>query len=139
MRRFAMTILFRKHWGTDSARLWRRRTARTSISPHLGFGKTMKRLALRLMQNCGVFALTRVMSAQMARILMYHNFSGPNETGTDAVNSTALRRQLAYLQSHFHVVPLTCIFERLKAGRPLDKLTVALTIDDGRRNFYEFM
>ena len=99
----------------------------------------MKRLALRLMQNCGVFALTRVMSAQMARILMYHNFSGPNETGTDAVNSTALRRQLAYLQSHFHVVPLTCIFERLKAGRPLDKLTVALTIDDGRRNFYEFM
>jgi peptidoglycan/xylan/chitin deacetylase (PgdA/CDA1 family) len=79
------------------------------------------------------------MSAQMARILMYHNFSGPNESGTDAVNSTALRGQLAYLRRHFHVVPLACIFEHLKAGRPLDKLTVALTIDDGRRNFYEFM
>jgi peptidoglycan/xylan/chitin deacetylase (PgdA/CDA1 family) len=79
------------------------------------------------------------MSAQMARILMYHNFSGLNETRTDAVNSTALRRQLAYLRRHFRVVPLTCIFERLKTGRPLDKLTVALTIDDGRRNFYEFM
>ena len=99
----------------------------------------MKRIALGLMRNCGVFALARSMSAKMGRILMYHNFSGPNGSGTDAVNSAALRSQLAYLRRHFHLVPLRYILEHLKAGRPLDKLTVALTIDDGRRNFYEFM
>jgi peptidoglycan/xylan/chitin deacetylase (PgdA/CDA1 family) len=91
------------------------------------------------MRNCGVFGLARVMSAKMARILMYHNFSGPDETDTDAVNAATLRMQLAYLRSHFHVVPLTRIFEHLKTGRPLDRLTVALTIDDGRRNCYEFL
>jgi len=91
------------------------------------------------MRNCGVFAFARILSAKMARILMYHNFSGPAETDTDAVNAIALRRQLAYLRRHFQVVPLACIFEGLKTGRPLEKFTVALTIDDGRRNFYEFM
>jgi len=99
----------------------------------------MKRFALRLIQNCGGFAFARVMSAKMARILMYHNFSGPGETGADAVNATALRRQLAYLRRQFHIVPLACIFEHLKTGTPLERLTVALTIDDGRRNCYEFL
>ncbi|MGA1985508.1 MAG: polysaccharide deacetylase family protein [Candidatus Sulfotelmatobacter sp.] len=99
----------------------------------------MKKIALGLMKTCGVFGLTRVMSAKMARILMYHNFSGPGETGTDAVSATALRAQLAHLRRHFHVVPLTRIFELLKTGRPLDPLTVALTIDDGRSNCYEFL
>lgn len=99
----------------------------------------MKRFALRLMQNCGVFALTRAMSENMARILMYHNFSGPGETNTDAVDAAALRKQLAYLRRYFHVVPLTCMFEHLKARTPFDRLTVALTIDDGRRNCYEIL
>ncbi len=86
-----------------------------------------------------MFALARVASGRMARILMYHNFSGSGEIDSDAVNPTALREQLTYLRDHFHVIPLACLFERLKTGRPLDRLTVALTIDDGRRNCYEFL
>jgi peptidoglycan/xylan/chitin deacetylase (PgdA/CDA1 family) len=98
----------------------------------------MKRLALRLLQSCGVFTLARTMSAGMARILMYHNFSGPGETNTDAVSVSAARTQLEYLRHHFHVVPLNRLVDQLRSGAPLESRTVALTIDDGRRNCYEF-
>jgi peptidoglycan/xylan/chitin deacetylase (PgdA/CDA1 family) len=98
----------------------------------------MKRVALRVLRSCGAFAFARSMSAGMARILMYHNFSGPGETNTDAVSVSAARTQLAYLHRYFHVVPLARLVEQLKFGGPLENHTVALTIDDGRRNCYEF-
>jgi len=98
----------------------------------------MKRLALRVLRSCGVFAAARTMSAGMARILMYHNFSGPGKTTIDAVSVSAIRTQLEYLRRNFHVVPLTHLVERLRSGQPLENNSVALTIDDGRRNCYEF-
>jgi peptidoglycan/xylan/chitin deacetylase (PgdA/CDA1 family) len=70
---------------------------------------------------------------------MYHNFCGTGEMGTDAVSVTVVRSQLAHLRRHFRVVPLTRVLEQLKSGAKLDGLTVALTIDDGRRNCYEFL
>ena len=99
----------------------------------------MKRFALGLIRACGAFTLARTMSADMGRILMYHNFSAAGEAQTGAVNVTVLRAQLAYLRQHFRVVPLTRIFDGLKTGTPLDPLTVALTIDDGRRNCHEVL
>jgi len=75
----------------------------------------------------------------MARIVMYHNFCGPNATDPDALNVEGIRRQFDYLSRHFQVVPLLDLAERLAAGRKLDPYTVALTIDDGRRNCYEFL
>ncbi len=98
----------------------------------------MKRFALRVLQTCGVFTLARTMSAGMARILMYHNFSGSGETNTDAVSVSAARTQLEYLRRYFYVVPLTRLVDQLRSGLPLKSHTVALTIDDGRRNCYEF-
>jgi len=78
------------------------------------------------------------MSANMARILMYHNFSSPSKSKTDAVDVNAARSQIEYLRRHFHVVPLTQLVEQLKSGVPMEKNSVVLTIDDGRRNCYEF-
>ena len=91
------------------------------------------------MRNCGVFALTRAWSAKMARVLMYHNFSGPGAADANALNVEGLRAQFEYLRRHFKVVPLAQIAERLASGRQLDPKMVALTIDDGRRNCYEFL
>jgi peptidoglycan/xylan/chitin deacetylase (PgdA/CDA1 family) len=98
----------------------------------------MRRFALRVLQSCGMFTLARTMSAGMARILMYHNFSGPGETNTDAVSVSAARIQLEHLRRYFNVVPLTSLVDQLRSGLPLESHTVALTIDDGRRNCYEF-
>jgi peptidoglycan/xylan/chitin deacetylase (PgdA/CDA1 family) len=99
----------------------------------------MSKLALRALQSCGLFSVTRALSAGMARILMYHNFRGPDGTDPDALCVDGIRRQFAYLRQHFHVVPLLQLAEQVASGRKLDKHTVALTIDDGRHNCYEFL
>ena len=99
----------------------------------------MKRLVLHALRSSGVFALTRALSAKMARILMYHNFSGPGATDADALNVEGIRRQFTYLRRHFRVVPLLQIAEQLASGRELTPRMAALTIDDGRRNCYEFL
>ena len=70
---------------------------------------------------------------------MYHNFSDSSEADSDSVTVSAARSQFEYLQRHFHVLPLSRIVEQLRSGSPLDRRTVALTIDDGRRNCYEFL
>jgi peptidoglycan/xylan/chitin deacetylase (PgdA/CDA1 family) len=75
----------------------------------------------------------------MARILMYHNFSGSQGTDPDALNVEGLRRQFEYLRQHFHVVPLLQLAEQVASGRELDTNLVALTIDDGRRSCYEYL
>jgi peptidoglycan/xylan/chitin deacetylase (PgdA/CDA1 family) len=98
----------------------------------------MSKAALRVLHASGVFSVTRALTAGMARILMYHNFSGPGGSDPDFLNVEGIRRQFTYLRQHFRVVPLSQLAEQLAAGRKLDRLTVALTIDDGRRNCYEF-
>jgi peptidoglycan/xylan/chitin deacetylase (PgdA/CDA1 family) len=99
----------------------------------------MKRLALEFLQGCGMFGLARVASARMARILMYHNFCADGESLPDHVSVSVLRRQLEYLDRYFHVVPLSQLLNQLQSGRSLDSHTVALTIDDGRRNCYQYL
>jgi peptidoglycan/xylan/chitin deacetylase (PgdA/CDA1 family) len=99
----------------------------------------MNKVALRVIRGCGVFSLARTLSANMARILMYHNFSSSGSTSPDALNVEGIRAQFGYLRRHFTVVPLLQIAERLASGRKLDPKMVALTIDDGRRNCYEFL
>jgi peptidoglycan/xylan/chitin deacetylase (PgdA/CDA1 family) len=98
----------------------------------------MSKLALRVLQSCGVFSVTRELTAGMPRILMYHNFSGPNGTDPDALNVEGVRRQFIHLKRHYRVVPLLQLAQQLASGRKLDRHTVALTIDDGRRSCYEF-
>ena len=78
------------------------------------------------------------MSADMARILMYHNFAATKEECPDAVTVNDVRKQLAYLRGHFRVLPVTRLVEQLKSGTAIEKNTVALTVDDGRRNFCQF-
>jgi peptidoglycan/xylan/chitin deacetylase (PgdA/CDA1 family) len=105
----------------------------------LATNEFMKRAALQIMRGCGMFALARAVSADMARILMYHNFSESDRPGTDEVSVNSVRKQFEYLRRHFRVVPLSHLCERLESGRPLGRRSVALTIDDGRRNCYEFL
>jgi peptidoglycan/xylan/chitin deacetylase (PgdA/CDA1 family) len=90
------------------------------------------------MRRLGGFSLARAFSAKMARILMYHNFSASGSPDLNALNVEGIRRQFTYLRRHFRVVPLPHIAEQLASGQALDANTVAMTIDDGRRNCYEF-
>jgi peptidoglycan/xylan/chitin deacetylase (PgdA/CDA1 family) len=99
----------------------------------------MGKLALRTMRGFGLFFLARALSANLGRIIMYHNFAGPGSTDPDSLNVEGIRAQFEYLRKHFRVVPLLTMAEQLSARRELDPKMVALTIDDGRRNCYEFL
>jgi peptidoglycan/xylan/chitin deacetylase (PgdA/CDA1 family) len=99
----------------------------------------MKRFALKLLQSCGVFALTRAASAHMGRILMYHNFSDSMDAGSADVTVSILRRQFEFLHRNYRVVPLSQLVEQLNSSKPIARNLVALTIDDGRRNCYQFL
>ena len=99
----------------------------------------MKRMALEFLQGCGMFELARLATARMARILMYHNFCAAGQNPPGHVSQAALRRQLQYLHQYFTVVPLSKLLEQVRSGTPLNSHTVALTIDDGRRNCYQYM
>jgi peptidoglycan/xylan/chitin deacetylase (PgdA/CDA1 family) len=98
-----------------------------------------KRSALRILQASGLFTLARTGSANMARILTYHNFSAAESSDARAITFGNLREQLRHLKNHFYVVPLAHIVRQLQSGGPLGSRMVALTIDDGRRNCYEFL
>jgi peptidoglycan/xylan/chitin deacetylase (PgdA/CDA1 family) len=70
---------------------------------------------------------------------MYHNFTGPGAADSAGLDVEGIRRQFTYLCRHFRVVPLLQLADRLSSGRAFDPYSVALTIDDGRRNCYEFL
>jgi peptidoglycan/xylan/chitin deacetylase (PgdA/CDA1 family) len=99
----------------------------------------MRRLVLQAMRCSGMFFLARALTGAMPRILMYHNFCGPGACDADALNTEGIRRQFEYLKKHFHVVPVLQLAEQLASGREPGKYSVALTIDDGRRNCYEYL
>jgi len=101
--------------------------------------ESMKRLALEVLHRSGMFGLARVASARMARILMYHNFCADGEAISGSISVSALRSQLEYLREFFNVVPLSRLLSQMRAGVPLDSHTVVLTIDDGRRNCYQYL
>jgi peptidoglycan/xylan/chitin deacetylase (PgdA/CDA1 family) len=70
------------------------------------------------------------------RILIYHGIDtlGSTRFNSRFVPSDAFRHQVAYFAEHFHIVPLG----RYLAGeRAPDRLTLALTFDDGYRNNLE--
>jgi peptidoglycan/xylan/chitin deacetylase (PgdA/CDA1 family) len=99
----------------------------------------MKRLALELMQTCGIFGLARAASSCMARILTYHNFCADGDALPDHVRVSVLRQQFEFLRRHFHVVRLSDLLRQLQSGHAIESHAVALTIDDGRRNCYQYL
>ena len=63
------------------------------------------------------------------RILMYHRFP--------AREIRNLERQCAHLRRHYHPVAMREVAASLQAGRPLPRRAVAVTVDDGYRDFAE--
>jgi peptidoglycan/xylan/chitin deacetylase (PgdA/CDA1 family) len=100
--------------------------------------RSVKRSALNALRGAGFFALTRRLSSRKARVLMYHNFAA-NDDDCNFTSARVIRAQFQYLRQHFRVVPLLEIAQRLTCSVDLDPYTVAITIDDGRRNCYEIL
>jgi len=72
-------------------------------------------------------------------ILLYHRFH-PTVPGSTTVTTPAFEEQLGWLaEHHYKVEPLASIVAALRGGAALDPMTVAITVDDGRRSQYTEM
>jgi peptidoglycan/xylan/chitin deacetylase (PgdA/CDA1 family) len=79
------------------------------------------------LQHAGGLRLARWVHRRGVRILMYHRFW----------DRAALARQCAHIRKHYHPVSMTAVSEWLHGGRRLPPYALAVTVDDGYRDFHE--
>ena len=77
----------------------------------------------------GGSALLRQTRVRDARIVTYHRFP--------TASSQLVDQHCAYLQRHYHPLPLTSLVAGLLGERPLPPRAVAVTVDDGYRDVYD--
>ncbi|MDX2031912.1 MAG: polysaccharide deacetylase family protein [Blastocatellia bacterium] len=94
-----------------------------------------KKAALELISASGAFAPFRWITRGNVLVLMYHRFGHINDGVT--VPPEAFARQVAYLNAHYRIVPLSVIADHLKAGEKLPRGLAVITVDDGYNDFYD--
>jgi hypothetical protein len=82
---------------------------------------------LESVDSLGGLAVARHLHRQSLRILMYHGFD----------DAPSLERHCAHIRAHYQPVSLSQAVEWLRAGRPFSPNTLAVTVDDGYRNFQD--
>ena len=78
------------------------------------------------LHDWGGLAMFRACHAQKCRILMYHEFPA---------NTAGLRRQCEHIVRHYTLVSMAQIAEALERREPLPPNALAVTVDDGFRDF----
>ncbi len=79
--------------------------------------------------RAGGLRILRTVSRPGARIIVYHRFPESCQA--------SLRRQCAYLRKCYRIVRLDDIRASLNGGLPLDRNALAVTVDDGYRDFFQ--
>ncbi len=92
----------------------------------------LKSVARTLLHRAGGLSLIREWNRRSLRILMYHSF-GPWRPGLRA----ELDRRCAHLRACYTPVSLTAVARAWTNGDPLPANAIAVTVDDGYRDFYE--
>ena len=87
--------------------------------------RILKLAAQRLFHHGGGLNLVRRKNRHAARILMYHRFSNP----------VSLEMQCIYLKQHYELLSMLELSEHLESGRSFPLNSVAITVDDGYRDF----
>lgn len=86
----------------------------------------LKKTAKFMLHNLGGIHGFRRLYVNGFRILMYHRFTA---------ETNQLRQQCELIRRYYNPVSLTSISEYLRSGTPLPRSAVAITIDDGYRDF----
>ena len=88
--------------------------------------------------HCGLFDLSRLLTRQKIRIVVYHQFCGPDERTPGKVSAQMFERQISYLKARFHVYSLSELAGHLINNTPIQKPAAAITIDDGHLGCYRW-
>jgi peptidoglycan/xylan/chitin deacetylase (PgdA/CDA1 family) len=90
-------------------------------------GSVLKQAALVAFHKAGGLGMARWINRKGLRILMYHRFTEPEP----------LARQCAHIRAHYSPVSMSQAADWLMHGRRLPENAVAITVDDGYRDFYQ--
>ena len=84
----------------------------------------------------GGYQIAKKITSHIPKILMYHRFSGEPESRK--VSADIFEKQIRYLSYNYNVVSLKSIMDMLEEGRKPNSNTIAITIDDGYKDFYDY-
>jgi len=87
----------------------------------------VKHVAKALLHHGGAIQGYRILNRKAVRVLMYHRF--PRDI-------KPLREQCQHLRRHYQPISLRKLVDTLIEGSPLPANAVAITVDDGYRDFY---
>ncbi|SFR40276.1 Polysaccharide deacetylase [Marinobacter gudaonensis] len=90
---------------------------------------------VRLAGQFGGYRLAQFLTASQPRILMYHRFSKFPAKGH--VSSEVFENQVAFIAKHYNPMTVSELVAALYEGEGTPKHAVAITVDDGYRDFYE--
>jgi len=90
-------------------------------------GSPLKNVARMAFNKAGGVRMTRWINRSGLRILMYHRFS----------RREPLSRQCAHIRQQYSPVSMSQVADWLTRGGPLPKNALAITVDDGYRDFYQ--
>jgi peptidoglycan/xylan/chitin deacetylase (PgdA/CDA1 family) len=90
-------------------------------------GSALKKAALVAFHGAGGVGAARWMNRKGLRILMYHRFT----------EREPLARQCAHIRAHYSPISLSQAADWLMHGGRLPENAVAITVDDGYRDFYQ--
>src|ERR1700680_342694 len=85
----------------------------------------LKSVAQQLFHRLGGVRLVRRINRNAARILMYHRFNNPAQ----------LNEQCIFLKRCYEPLSMRRLSECLQSGEPFPPNSVAITVDDGYREF----
>lgn len=85
----------------------------------------LKRAAAVAFHRGGGLDAVRWWNRNSLRILMYHHFS----------DASTLARQCAHIRRHYSPIAMSRVARWLKTGEPLPENALAVTVDDGYRDF----
>ena len=77
----------------------------------------LKRAARWTAAASGMFGVSRILSGRWPRILMYHDFCGPNDNRPGCTGVETFRQHLVYLARYYHPLRLRELGSALTAGR----------------------
>ncbi|MFX0204026.1 MAG: polysaccharide deacetylase family protein [Candidatus Hodarchaeota archaeon] len=97
--------------------------------------KRIKLLGLGTAKGLGLFDLASSFFSKSFRILMYHRFD--KIAGNGKISKRLFETQMAYLKSKYNVIELHQFERVLRGSEEGPRNAVAITIDDGYRDFYE--
>lgn len=95
-----------------------------------------KSRAVKLAGPLGGYKMAKILTRSMPKVLMYHRFSDLQEPGKVSVDH--FDNQMALLSGYFNVVNLSELCDRIKIGKSIPPNSVAITIDDGYEDFYQY-